>query len=131
VYQIETAMGAAIEVFDGAAAIGVGRERFLPVKTTNDLLLVRSDCYELSDAGGLRLAGDAAPVVDLDEDHYQTVAGFDARFPRGAPSLRAARGLTVRGAWTFGADVVVSGEVKLDDPGEPRHIADGTKLGEG
>ena len=39
VVQIETAMGAAIEVFEGATAIAVGRERFLPVKTTNDLLL--------------------------------------------------------------------------------------------
>jgi UTP--glucose-1-phosphate uridylyltransferase len=130
VYQIETAMGAAVEVFDGAAAIGVGRERFLPVKTTNDLLLVRSDCYELTDDGGLRLAADAAPVIDLDGDHYKTITGFDAHFPHGAPSLRAARGLTVRGDWTFGADVVVSGEVKLDDPGEPGHIGDGTKLGE-
>ena len=32
--EIESAMGAAIEVFPGATAIGVGRERFLPVKTT-------------------------------------------------------------------------------------------------
>ena len=35
-------MGAAIEVFEGATAIGVGRDRFLPVKTTSDLLVLRS-----------------------------------------------------------------------------------------
>ncbi len=49
VIQIETAMGAAIEVFEGARTIEVGRDRFVPVKTTNDLLVLRSDCYELDD----------------------------------------------------------------------------------
>lgn len=38
-------MGAAVQVFDGATAIEVDRSRFLPVKTTNDLLLLRSDVY--------------------------------------------------------------------------------------
>ena len=47
VIQIETAMGAAVEVFEGATAIGVGRDRFVPVKTTSDLLVLRSDAYEL------------------------------------------------------------------------------------
>ncbi|PKQ19061.1 MAG: UTP--glucose-1-phosphate uridylyltransferase, partial [Actinobacteria bacterium HGW-Actinobacteria-8] len=51
VFQIETAMGAAIEVFEGATAIVVGRDRFLPVKTTNDLLVLRSDAYELQEDG--------------------------------------------------------------------------------
>jgi UTP--glucose-1-phosphate uridylyltransferase len=129
VYQIETAMGAAIEVFEGAQAICVGRERFLPVKTTNDLLVVRSDVYELTDEGSLTLAAEDAPVLDLDSAHYKTIAGFDARFPHGAPSLRRARSLTVRGDWTFGAEVVVIGDVKLDDPGTPQRIPDGAQLG--
>ena len=47
VIQIETAMGAAIEVFEGARTIEVGRDRFVPVKTTNDLLVLRSDVYDL------------------------------------------------------------------------------------
>eukprot|EP00961_Rhodomonas_salina_P023712 318632-Rhodomonas_salina.1 len=38
VFQLETAMGAAIESFAGAGAIVVGRERFAPVKTCADLL---------------------------------------------------------------------------------------------
>ena len=37
VIQVETAMGAAIEVFEDSALIEVGRDRFVPVKTTNDL----------------------------------------------------------------------------------------------
>ncbi|RYG17758.1 UTP--glucose-1-phosphate uridylyltransferase [bacterium] len=47
VIQIETAMGAAIELFDGATTIEVGRDRFVPVKTTSDLLVLRSDAYDM------------------------------------------------------------------------------------
>ncbi len=47
VIQVETAMGAAIEIFEGARTIEVGRDRFVPVKTTNDLLVLRSDIYDL------------------------------------------------------------------------------------
>ena len=56
VLQLETAMGAAIDVFDGAQAIRVGRERFAPVKTCNDLLALRSDAYELHDDGRIVVA---------------------------------------------------------------------------
>ncbi|MFV0632870.1 UTP--glucose-1-phosphate uridylyltransferase [Demequina sp.] len=128
VFQIETAMGAAIEVFEGATAIVVGRDRFLPVKTTNDLLLLRSDAYRLEEDGALRLAVDAAPLIDLDSRFYKTVGDFDARFPAGAPSLRAASSLTVAGDWTFGADVVVTGDASLDDADAPGTIADGVTL---
>ena len=49
VYQLETAMGAAIGVFEGARAIRVPRSRFVPVKKTSDLLVLRSDAYSLGD----------------------------------------------------------------------------------
>merc|ERR1719198_1721745 len=48
VLQLETAMGAAIECFDGAQAILIPRTRFAPVKTTNDLLALASDAYEVT-----------------------------------------------------------------------------------
>lgn len=129
VFQIETAMGAAIEVFEGATAIVVGRDRFLPVKTTSDLLLLRSDAYALDEDGALRLAVKKAPLVDLDPDYFKTMADFDARFPHGAPSLRDASSLTVRGDWTFGENVVVRGTVVLsDDDGEPNSVPSGTVL---
>jgi UTP--glucose-1-phosphate uridylyltransferase len=47
VYQLETAMGSAIGVFAGSQALRVPRSRFAPVKTTEDLLAVRSDLYLL------------------------------------------------------------------------------------
>jgi UTP--glucose-1-phosphate uridylyltransferase len=128
VVQLESAMGAAIEVFEGATAIVVPRGRFLPVKTTNDLLLLRSDAYARHDDDTLTLAVDAAPLVDLDPAHYAAIADFDARFPAGPPSLRAATSLTVRGDWTFGAGVAVRGAVSLPDEGAARRVADGTVL---
>ena len=129
VYQIESAIGAAIEVFHGAAAILVGRDRFLPVKTTNDLLVLRSDAYTVGEDAVPRLAAARAALVDLDPRFYRTMSGFDARFPTGAPSLRSATSLTVHGDWRFGADVVVRGEAELADPGTPQTLADGTTIG--
>jgi UTP--glucose-1-phosphate uridylyltransferase len=112
VIQIETAMGAAIEVFEGARTIEVGRDRFVPVKTTNDLLVLRSDVYDVGGDFVLNPAGDV-PFVDLDASYYKLVPEFERRFPNGAPSLREASSLTVSGDWTFGAKVKVVGDVTL------------------
>ncbi|KAI6691413.1 hypothetical protein NL676_028241 [Syzygium grande] len=51
VLQLETAAGATIKLFDNAIAINVPRLRFIPVKTTSDLLEVQSDLYSVE--GGL------------------------------------------------------------------------------
>ncbi|WP_460871807.1 UTP--glucose-1-phosphate uridylyltransferase [Nocardioides pakistanensis] len=132
VIQIETAMGAAIEVFEGARTIEVGRDRFVPVKTTNDLLVLRSDCYELSDGYVLEQQPERIPFVDLDSAHYKLVADFDARFPEGAPSLRRAESLVVHGDWTFGRDVSVVGDVELEAPaGGADQVSPGSTLGQG
>ncbi|QDW63388.1 UTP--glucose-1-phosphate uridylyltransferase [Oerskovia sp. KBS0722] len=130
VIQIESAMGAAIEVFEGSTVIEVDRSRFLPVKATSDLLLLRSDVYELGDDFTLT-AQVEAPLIDLDGAHYKLVGDFDARFGQGAPSLRAARGLTVRGDWTFGRGVVAEGDAVLEDAGEPSSVPDGAHVGPG
>jgi UTP--glucose-1-phosphate uridylyltransferase len=127
VIQIETAMGSAIEVFEGARTIEVGRDRFVPVKTTNDLLVLRSDVYEIGSDFVLGQNGDGVPFVDLDGDHYGLVGEFDKRFPEGAPSLKEATRLTVDGDWTFGRDVRVVGEVDLEAASAQR-VASGTVL---
>jgi UTP--glucose-1-phosphate uridylyltransferase len=132
VIQIETAMGAAIGVFDGAGAIEVGRARFLPVKATSDLLVLRSDAYELVDGAQVRLVPQraAAPLVDLDKP-YKLVNDFDVRFPYGPPSLARCDRLTVKGDWTFGRDVRVAGVAAVRAEGSPGTIADGSVLGDG
>src|SRR5215203_1056098 len=129
VIQIECAMGAAIEVFEGATAIGVGRDRFLPVKTTNDLLVLRSDVYEVGPEGRLAKITDQVPLVDLDSRYYKTISAFDRRFASGVPSLRRARELSVEGDWTFGPDVIIVGTAQLDDRGTPQMVPAGSVLG--
>jgi UTP--glucose-1-phosphate uridylyltransferase len=132
VIQLETAMGAAIGVFDGAQAIRVPRARLSPVKTTNDLLPVRSDAYLLTEESQVRLAPerhDSPPIVDLDERFYKLVGDFEPRFPAGPPSLLGCERLSVKGDVVFGRDVVVRGSVTVNHAGEEQlHLADGTVL---
>jgi UTP--glucose-1-phosphate uridylyltransferase len=113
VFQLETAMGAAISVFEGARAILVPRERFLPVKTTNDLLGVRSDVYRNTVDHRIipidgRSVGDL--LVDLDPRWFRRVDQLEQRFPFGPPSLARCRRFTVRGDVRFGRGVVCRGE---------------------
>ncbi len=128
VIQVETAMGAAIGSLPGAQAVRVPRTRMAPVKTTNDLLGVRSDAYELTPEARVQLVasrGGHPPVVAL-SDAYKLVGDFDARFPAGAPSLVACHSLTVHGDVTFGSGVVVRGDVVVDGV---TSVPDGTVLG--
>jgi UTP--glucose-1-phosphate uridylyltransferase len=132
VIQLESAMGAAIGAFDGARAVLVPRTRFAPVKTTDDLLVLRSDVYRLTPDARVERAparpGDE-PFVALDPDHYATISGFDARFPAGPPSLVRCDRLVVRGDVTFGAGVVVRGAVEIEAPaGQALRIDDGAVL---
>ena len=131
VIQLETAMGAAIDVFEGARALRVPRTRFAPVKTTNDLLGLRSDAYVLTEDSHVELAEgrDQAPLVDLDSDFFKLVADFDERFAAGPPSLVACDRITVEGDVEFGADVVVRGTVTVRQEGDGRtRVDDGTVL---
>jgi UTP--glucose-1-phosphate uridylyltransferase len=127
VIQLESAMGAAIASIPGARAVRVPRSRFAPVKTTDDLLVVRSDAYELAADGQLRPSFDGQePLVTLDEKYYRLLPDFEQRFPAGAPSLRRCHRFDVAGDVTFGADVVAVGDVRVTGP---RHVPDGEVLG--
>src|SRR4051794_17591066 len=127
VIQLETAMGAAIAVFDGARALRVPRRRFAPVKTTSDLLALRSDAYVLTGDQRVELAPerDGPPVIELDTDHYKLLRDFETRFAAGAPSLVACERLTIEGDVAFGRNVVVRGAVRVEGPAR---IEDGTVL---
>ena len=127
VVQVETAMGAAIEVFEGATLIEVGRDRFVPVKTTNDLLVLRSDVYDIGRDFVLDQVSDEIPFVDLDGDYFKLVGEFDKRFPEGAPKMRKATSFTVNGDVTFCRDVEVVGEVTVEG-GAGERVDSGTVL---
>jgi UTP--glucose-1-phosphate uridylyltransferase len=126
VIQVESAMGAAIEVFDGARAVEVDRSRFRPVKTTNELLLVRSDLYRVREDGIVESTTDRAePYVDLGAS-YRLFGDFETRFPQGVPSMRECTSLRVEGDVTFGAGVVCVGDVRVT--GDHGTVPDGARL---
>ena len=128
VIQMETAMGAAIEVFDHATALAVPRSRFLPVKTTAELTLVRSDLYDLTDDYSLVKVADATPDIKLDSRYYKRIGDYEARFAKGVPSLTQATSLVVEGDWTFGEGVRVVGDAHLEDAGASNEVPDGKVL---
>ncbi|MFW5941866.1 MAG: UTP--glucose-1-phosphate uridylyltransferase [Chloroflexota bacterium] len=132
VYQLETAMGSAISVFEGAGAVRVPRSRFAPVKTTGDLLAVRSDAYKMTSDYRIVMAEgrkERGLVVELDPTYYQLIDMMESRFPCGPPSLVDCDRLEVRGDIKFGCDVVARGAVYiLNEDGPQAHIDDDTIL---
>lgn len=132
VYQLETAMGSAIAVFKGAQALHVPRSRFAPVKTTDDLLAVRSDAYCLTDDFHVQPNPDlkfGQVIVELDRTHYKFVSELESRFPDGVPSLVACRRFAVEGDFKFGNHVTAKGDVHLTNrSGQQVEIPDGAVL---
>ncbi|MBV9198111.1 MAG: UTP--glucose-1-phosphate uridylyltransferase [Solirubrobacterales bacterium] len=131
VLQLESAMGAAIGTFAGARLLLVPRTRFAPVKTTDDLLVLRSDVYAVSDemvVSPVAERQDGLPFVELDSRFYKLLDDFEARFPEGPPSLVDAERLVVHGDFTFAGGVVIRGRAELEAE-EPTRVAEGTVLG--
>uniref|UniRef100_A0A8D0CL87 UTP--glucose-1-phosphate uridylyltransferase n=1 Tax=Scleropages formosus TaxID=113540 RepID=A0A8D0CL87_SCLFO len=112
VVQLETAVGAAIKSFDNALGINVPRSRFLPVKTTSDLLLVMSNLYSM-DAGSLTMSEKrefpTTPHVKLGSS-FTKVQEYLSRF-ESIPDMLELDHLTVSGDVTFGKNVSLKGTV--------------------
>merc|ERR1719453_647832 len=118
VWQLETAMGAAIECFPGAMAVEVPRTRFAPVKKCSDLFLLRLDAYVIKDFKPVLAPGvDAAPTIDLDSKKYKMVPQLDKCTPKGVPSLKQCKKLTVKGEVVFSAGTTFVGEVTVKNTG--------------
>jgi UDP-N-acetylglucosamine pyrophosphorylase len=116
VLQLESAMGAAIECFERTGAVVVPRTRFSPVKTTSDLLALRSDAYQVTP--DYRLVLDPSrqgqpPVVDLDSKYYKVMGDFDRWFAAGVPSLVNCESFKVTGPVQFGSGVICQGKVEF------------------
>ncbi len=95
--------------------------------------MVRSDAYVLTEECHVEPAperdGLGPPIVDLDARYYKLLRDFEARFPAGAPSLRACERLTVVGDVVFGRGVVIRGSVTIEQRGEGQlRIEDGAVL---
>ncbi len=126
VIQLEVAMGAAIECFEGAQAIEVPRSRFAPVKSTADLFALRSDAYSISEDGRVELVPGRAgqpPVVKLDES-YKLVDAIEAL---GVPSLAACDEVEINGPLRFEPGVELRGKVTFSAAlGEMKTVSAGT-----
>jgi UDP-N-acetylglucosamine pyrophosphorylase len=126
VFQLENAMGSAIECFEGALAIDVPRSRFAPVKTTADLLALRSDAYEISIDGQVRLSvarNGVPPDIALSEE-YKLVDSLD---DLGVPSLIKCNSLKISGLIQFAPGVIIEGDVAFENTSAERKlIAAGT-----
>lgn len=129
VVQLETAMGAASSLFDGAICVEVDRMRFLPVKTTNDLFIMRSDRFHLTDSYEMEDGNYIFPDIDLDPRYYRNINDFNERFPYSVPSLAAAKSVTIRGDWTFGNGVSLFADALLEDTGEASYVPNGEFVG--
>ena len=129
VIQLETAMGSAISVFEGASALEVPRTRFAPVKTTEDLLAVRSDNYILDENFNVLLNPlRTLPhlLITLDKKYYKLVDDLDSRISE-APSLLECESLNIIGDIKLGESVKFIGNVSLSNASnETRVIEDGS-----
>jgi phosphoglucomutase len=129
VFQLETAMGAAIECFPGAAAVCVPRARFAPVKKCNDLLLLRSDAYIVDENNVLILnpkCNGVAPIVELDDKKYKLVQNLEAATRNGYPSLVDCKKISVKGEVWLSSRNTFRGEVKIiNNSNEPKVLRSG------
>ena len=119
VYQLEQAMGSAIECFEGAVAVNVPRSRFAPVKGTNDLFSLRSDAYDVGLDGRVQLVesrGGKPPVVNFSSE-YKLVDSLSAL---GQASLVDADELTISGLIAFADGVKISGKVVINNESSER-----------
>jgi UTP--glucose-1-phosphate uridylyltransferase len=132
VFQLETAMGAAIAVFPGAQVLRVTRDRFMPVKTCEDLLRLRSDIYTLGDDYVLRVNPARrieTTAIELDPRYYQRIDDFEARFPRQVPSLLDCTRLAVQGDVAFDPGIVFKGAIQIvNGADEQRRLPAGAVL---
>ena len=109
-------MGSAISLFSKAAAIRVSRDRFMPVKTTNDLIRLWSDLFELQEDFSITPAPDRKVPeleIDLDPNYFGQIHQLKARFPNGVPSLKYCEQLVVKNDVTFDSKYPLTGHINL------------------
>ena len=125
VFQVESAMGAAIALFDNAAAVKTRPSRFYPVKKCNELLALRSDCFVL-DAHGCLVQNPDRKLnrikIDLDPRYYGLIDRFDQRFASGVPSLLECESLTIKGDVAFESGIRIKGNIFIQNNGSSQAV---------
>lgn len=104
VVQLETAMGSAVSLFEGAQAVLIDNTRFRPVKKWDDLALLRSDRFILNSENILVANPERTlpeTVLVLDPQVYNTPEKFEERFKEGVPSLIECESAVIAGDFLF------------------------------
>lgn len=111
--------------------IVVNRARYLPVKSTSDLMLVQSNLYGVRH-GSLVMSADrpdgSTPLIKLGRE-FTSVEDYLRRIPHGVPTITQLDHLTVAGDVMFGENVTLKGTVIIvANEGSVIMIPDGTVL---
>jgi UTP--glucose-1-phosphate uridylyltransferase len=114
VIQLETAIGSALDQFQGAVGLVVGRERFLPVKKTSDLLIAQSNLIEFKNGKPIRNPERTLNYLPniVWGDEFKNVGDYLKRIPN-PPDMKGLEALNIQGDVKLGANVVLTGKVSL------------------
>jgi len=118
VVQLETAMGAALNSFPNSNVLCVPRSRFIPVKKTSDLFLLRSNLYNIDRSTGSVSRRDPSkqlPIIRFSPQEYQHLKDFESRFPSGIPDISRLSDLSIRGNIVMNGDCVLQGKLLFDN----------------
>ncbi len=129
VIQLETAIGAGLESFDGAKGLVVGRDRFLPVKNTSDLLLIQSSLFILENGRLTRnptFNQKTLPLIAFEEP-FTHLDEYQKRIPV-IPDMLELESLEIAGDVCFEGEVSLKGRVTLIGKDKPIRISPGTCL---
>jgi len=126
VVQLETAIGSALDCFSGAVGLCVSRDRFMPVKKTEDLFLVQSNIFNLEEGRLIRNKErkiTSLPVIKFGNNLHH-VDTFQKCFPI-IPDLLELEALDIVGEVRFEDAISLKGRVKLNGNNKPIFIESG------
>ncbi len=129
VVQLETAIGSAIDCIDNAVGLCVSRDRFMPVKKTEDLLLVQSNIFNLEEGRLVRNVkrnNPHLPEIKFGQPLDQLDA-FNKCFTT-IPDLLNLESLEASGQICFKGATSLKGEIKLNGKNKSIHIENGRLL---
>ncbi|CAA19137.1 putative UTP--glucose-1-phosphate uridylyltransferase [Schizosaccharomyces pombe] len=114
IIEFTTAIGSAISQFKKTEGIRVSRPRFISVKNSSDLFLVRCDLYNV-DHGSLKIEesrlGFPPPVVRMSNE-FKDIAELFCRIPY-MPSMKDLVSLSISGNVYFGRNVILKGNIVI------------------
>ena len=107
----------------------VGRDRFLPVKNTSDLMLIQSDLFIFENGRMVRNpthARNSLPLIRWKEP-FTNLEEFQNRIPV-IPDIRELESLEIEGDVRFEGEASLKGRVTLVAHDQPIRIPAGTHL---